>query len=110
LENPEAAIRIFHEVFPQTKNNSLSDDEAVAQDVHVLNKWLASGAAGQRPDFGYGYNYPDQWEFTNVYFKKQGMFESKLPVTESFTNKFIDGCNKFDVNAIKAAAKSYKKG
>lgn len=110
LENPEAAIRIFHEVFPQTKNTSLSDNDAVAQDVHVLKKWLASGAAGQRPGFGYGYNYPDQWEFTSDYFKKQGMFEGKQPAKESFTNKFIDGCNKFDVKAIKAAAQNYKKG
>lgn len=108
LTNPEAAIRIFHEVFPETRNASVEPEQAVAQDSHVLNMWLANGAAGQREGFGYGYNYPDLWEFSAKYFIDQGMLEGRVAIEDAYTNQFIDGCNDFDREAVAAAALNYK--
>lgn len=108
LTNPEAAIRIFHDVFPETRNPAVDEDVAVAQDMHILEMWLANGAAGQREGFGYGHNYPDLWEFSAQYFTDQGLLEGTTSVEAAYTNEFIDACNDFDREAIAAAARDYQ--
>lgn len=104
MANPEAAVKILHEVFPETKSATLSDEEAVANDVNVINIYMANAFKG--PESPWGYNFPVRWEFTRSYYLAQGMFTDPKPAVEHYTNEFIDTCNDFDPAPIEAAAKA----
>ncbi len=103
VSNLPAAIRIFYEVFPQTKPANIDEAESIRRDTHIMNAWLAN--AKPRPGAKIGTSYLDMWEFTRDYYTKSGMLKSPKPIDESVTNRFIDECNRFDAAAIEKQAK-----
>lgn len=104
VSNLPAAIRIFYEVFPQTRPANIDEAEAIRRDTHIMNAWLAN--AKPRPGAKIGTNYLDTWEFTRDYYTKSGMLKSLKSIDESVTNRFIDECNRFDAAAIEKQAKA----
>jgi NitT/TauT family transport system substrate-binding protein len=108
MANPEAAIRILWEVFPQTKATGKTEEEALKDDIKTLEararNWppRAGGVTkwGENSETNYG-AYVD-------FLVKNGVLKEKVPAGDLITNELIDDINKFDAAAIATMAKGYK--
>jgi NitT/TauT family transport system substrate-binding protein len=108
MANPEAAIRILWEVFPQTKPTGKTETDALRDDIKTLEarakNWPPSAGGvtkwGENSETNYG-AYVD-------FLVKNGVLKEKVPATDLITNELIDDINKFDAVAIAAMAKNYK--
>lgn len=101
-ENPEAAIRIFHEVFPETAPAEMTE-KAISDNANILTNWMANGT-GSEEGVPLGWNYPEKWEFSHQYYQDSGRLTDPKPLEEHYTNEFIDACNDFDKEEIRALA------
>ncbi|HET6607434.1 MAG TPA: ABC transporter substrate-binding protein [Rhodopila sp.] len=109
VANPEAAIRILYEVYPQTKPTGKDEATAIRDDVKVLTAreahWsLASGGVtkwGESNMTNYN-NYID-------FLVKWKIVPQKIPADQVVTNDLIDDINaSFDAKKIEAEAKAYQ--
>lgn len=109
MANPEAAIRILYEIYPQTKPTGKDEETAVRDDSKVLRArmahWdLASGGVkrwgeSNVPNFN---NYID-------FLVKWKIAPQKIPADELVTNELIDEINgSFDPKQIEVQAKAWK--
>jgi len=105
--NPEAAIKIFYTVFPQTKPKGVPEDQAVRDDANILKRWMMGGT-GSDTSVPVGWQYPEKWAFTLQHYAALGQIANPKPVTEYYTNEYMKQCNNFDQAKIAAAAASYK--
>jgi len=103
--NPAAAIKIFYEVFPQTKPKGIPDDQAVREDASILKRWMASGT-GADASVPIAWQYPEKWAYTLKYYTDLGNITKPQPVDGYYTNQFIKDCNDFDKEKIRQAAMS----
>lgn len=108
LNNPEAAIRILWEVFPQTRSPGKSEADALRDDV----KTLEARARNWRPEAGgvskWGENSEKNYADYVDFLVKNGVLKQKVPAADLITNDLIDDINKFDAAAIAKQAKGYK--
>jgi NitT/TauT family transport system substrate-binding protein len=108
MANPEAAIKILYEVYPQTK--SLGKDEATAlkEDMKTLaaraENWKLSKAGVSRWGESSIENYGAYIDFM----LKWGVIKQKVDVKDIVTNDLIADINGFDAAQTAAAAKAYK--
>ena len=108
LTNPEAAVRILWEIYPQTKATGKDEATALRDDLKTLEararNWrLEAGGVtkwGENSEANYG-SYVD-------FLLKNGVIKEKVAVTDLITNALIDDINKFDANAVKATAQGYR--
>jgi NitT/TauT family transport system substrate-binding protein len=109
VANPEAAIKILYEVYPQTKPTGKDEATALHDDVKVLQAreahWaLASGGVtkwGESNMTNYN-NYID-------FLVKWKIAPQKIPADEVVTNDLVDDINKsFDAKKVEDMAKAYK--
>ena len=108
MTNPEAAIRILWEVYPQTKATGKDEATALRDDLKTLEararNWrLEAGGVtkwGENSEANYG-AYVD-------FLLKNGVIKEKVAVADLITNALIDDINKFDANAVKAMAQGYR--
>jgi len=108
INNPEAAIRMLWEVFPQTKPTGKTEEVALRDDVNTLlaraKNWrLEAGGVTK-----WGYNSEANYGAYVDFLVKNGVLKEKMPVGDLITNDLIDEINKFDPAAIAAMAKAYK--
>jgi len=108
MANPEAAIRILWEVFPQTKATGKTEEEALRDDI----KTLEARAKNWRLEAGgvtkWGENSEANYAAYVDFLVKNGVLKEKVPASDLITNELIDDINKFDAAAIAAMAKGYK--
>jgi NitT/TauT family transport system substrate-binding protein len=108
MANPEAAIKILYEVFPQTK--SLGKDEATALKEDL--KTLAARAENWKLEKGgvkrWGENNEANYAAYVDFMLKWGIIKEKVPASGLITNDLIDDINKFDAAKTMAEAKAYK--
>ncbi|MFL6937044.1 MAG: ABC transporter substrate-binding protein [Xanthobacteraceae bacterium] len=108
MTNPEAAVRILWEIYPQTKATGKDEATALRDDLKTLEararNWrLEAGGVtkwGENSEANYG-SYVD-------FLVKNGVIKEKVAVTDLITNALIDDINKFDANAIKTTAQGYR--
>jgi NitT/TauT family transport system substrate-binding protein len=106
--NPEAAIRILWEVYPQTK--ALGKDEATAlkDDLRTLEarmkNWRYEPVDGKR----WGDNVEKNYQAYVDWLLAQGVLKAKTDAKDLITNELLDEVNKFDAAAIAKQAKAYK--
>jgi len=108
LANPEAAVRILWEIYPQTKATGKDEATALRDDMKTLEararNWrLEAGGVtkwGENSEANYG-AYVD-------FLLKNGVLKEKVAVSDLITNALIDDINKFDANAVATQAKNYK--
>jgi NitT/TauT family transport system substrate-binding protein len=108
MSNPEAAVRILWEIYPQTKATGKDEATALRDDLKTLEararNWrLEAGGVtkwGENSEANYG-SYVD-------FLVKNGVIKEKVAVTDLITNALIDDINKFDANAVKATAQGYR--
>jgi NitT/TauT family transport system substrate-binding protein len=108
IANPEAAIRILWEVFPQTKATGKSEEEAMRNDVKTLEarakSWRLESVGAKK----WGENLVKNYDAYVDFLIKNGVLKEKVPATDLVTNDLIDDINKFDAAAIEKQAKAWK--
>lgn len=108
MANPEAAVRILWEVYPQTKATGKDEATALRDDVSTLNararSWNYQAVGAKRWGDNVEANYTPYIEWLH----KNGVIKDKIPTSDVITNDLIDDINAFDTPAIQAAAKAYK--
>src|SRR5262249_51641437 len=108
MANPEAAIRILWEVYPQTKPTGKDEATALRDDLITLGarakNWRYEPVDGKRWGDNVEKNYQDYADWLLA----QGILKAKADAKDLVTNELLDEVNNFDVNAVIEAAKGYK--
>jgi len=110
IANPEAAVRILYEVYPQTKPTGKDEATAIRDDVKVLEaraqNWKLDKAGVKK----WGENSLANYGAYADFMLKWGLIKQKVDAKDLVTNELIDEINTFDANAIAAQAKAYQAG
>jgi NitT/TauT family transport system substrate-binding protein len=108
LANPEAAVRILWEVWPQTKATGKDEATALKDDVITLKaravNWQLEPVGAKR----WGDNVQENYQKYMDWLLAQGVIKQKTNATDITTNELLDDINAFDAAAITAQAKAYK--
>jgi NitT/TauT family transport system substrate-binding protein len=108
IANPEAAIRILWEVYPQTR--ALGKDEAAAlkDDLLTLDararNWRYEPVGGKR----WGDNVEANYRAYLEWLIAQGVVKTRIDVKDLITDELLDDVNKFDAEAIRRDARAFK--
>jgi NitT/TauT family transport system substrate-binding protein len=107
LANPEAAVKIVWEVFPQTKPSGKSDAEALRDDVKTLlaraQHWRLEATGVKR----WGESPLADFDAYQDFLVKWSVIPQKVPARDLVTNALIDEINAFDAARIADEAKRY---
>ena len=110
IANPEAAIRILWEVFPQTKPTGKDEATALRDDVKVLQaraqNWRLEKAGVKR----WGENSEANYQAYADFMLKTGIIKQPITAKELVTNELVDEINRFDPEKIAAEARAYRAG
>ena len=111
INNPEAAVRIVYELFPQTKPTGKDEATAVRDDVKVFEArmphLLLEPAGVKKWGESSEKNFRDYAEFLH----KWGVIKQKIDAGDLITNELIDDINRgLDPAKIAAEAKAYRYG
>ncbi|PYM53907.1 MAG: myristoyl transferase [Candidatus Rokuibacteriota bacterium] len=108
LANPEAALRILYEVFPQTKPTGKDEATAIRDDLKVLEaraaNWRLEKAGVKRWGESSEGNYAAYADFM----LKWGLIKQPVPAADLVTNELIGEINRFDAERIAAEARAWK--
>ena len=108
IANPEAAVRILYEVYPQTKPTGKSDEQALRDDVRTLlaraEHWKLEAGGVKR----WGESSLKDFDAYEDFLVKWKVIEAKVPATDLVTNEMIDDVNRFDPARVAAEAKAYR--
>jgi NitT/TauT family transport system substrate-binding protein len=108
IANPEAAVRILWDVFPQTR--ALGKDEATAlkDDLQTLEararNWRYEPVDGKR----WGDNVEANYQAYLTWLLAQGVIKTRTDAKDLVTNELLDEVNKFDAEAVRAQARAYQ--
>jgi NitT/TauT family transport system substrate-binding protein len=101
--NPELAIRLHWQVYPETKPKGKSDEEALREALHVIKtrtwKWLP---ADFHEDKRIGGSTLREWQALVRFVNLQDQIRDANVL---FTNELLDDVNEFDRKAIEDQAK-----
>jgi NitT/TauT family transport system substrate-binding protein len=108
IANPEAAVRIFWEIFPQSKAVGKDEATALRDDVNVLSarirNWkLEAGGATK-----WGESVVANYQAYLDWLLKAGVLKEKAVAGDLVTNDLIDEINAFDVAEVQKMAKDWK--
>ena len=107
LNNPEAAVRIVYEVFPETRPTGKDEATAVREDIKVLEArmphFLLEPAGVRRWGESSEANYRDYIDFL----VKWNVLKQKVETSDLVTNELMDEINRLDVRKVAADAKAY---
>jgi NitT/TauT family transport system substrate-binding protein len=108
INNPEAAVRILYEVFPQVKPTGKDEPTAVRDDIKVLQaripNWKLEKSGVKRWGESSEANYGEYLDFL----LKWGVIKEKVAAQDLITNEIIDEINRFDSGKVVADAKAYR--
>jgi NitT/TauT family transport system substrate-binding protein len=108
IANPEAAIRILWEIYPQTKPTSKDEAVALRDELNIL----ATRIPKWRPEAGgvskWGENSEKNFAAYIAFLERWGVLKQKIPAADLITNDLIAEINDFDQAKIIADAKAYK--
>jgi len=108
LNNPQAAIRMLWEVYPQTRPTGKPENVALKDDVKVLEarmqNWKLERGGVTKWGESSDSNYAAYLEFLH----KWGVIKAKPATAELITNELIADINNFEQAKIAADAKAYK--
>jgi NitT/TauT family transport system substrate-binding protein len=108
INNPEAAVLILYEVFPQARPTGKDEATAIRDDIKVLQaripNWRLEKGGVTRWGESSDANYADYLDFL----RKWGVLKEKLAAEDLITNELIDDINKFDVKKIVADGRAYR--
>ena len=108
IANPEAAVRILWEVFPQTKATGKDEATALKDDVKTLEARAENWKLEKGGVDKWGENSVDNYQAYADFLVKNGVLKQKVDAKDLVTNDLIADVNKFDAKAVEAEAKKYK--
>ena len=108
IANPEAAIRILWEIYPQTKPTGKDEATALKDDIKTLQaraeNWKTEPVGAKR----WGDNVLENHQGYLDWLLKQGISKQKGDAREFLVNDLLGEINDFDQAAIVAEATAYK--
>lgn len=108
MANPEAAIRMVWELYPQTRALGKDAATALKDDLRTLEarakNWRYEPVDGKR----WGDNVEKNYQAYVDWLMAQGVLKAKVEVKDLITNELLDEVNQFDAQAIAREAKAYK--
>ena len=108
IANPEAAIRILWEVYPQTKPTGKDEATALRDDLITLEarakNWRYEQVDGKR----WGDNVEANYQAYLDWLLEQGIIKAKTDAKDIITNELLDDAINFDEKAVIDEAKAYK--
>ena len=108
ITNPEAAIRILYEVFPQTKPTGKDEATAIRDDAKVLPARIQNGKLEKAGVKRWGENSEANYGACAQFMLKWGIIKQPVEARDLITNELIDEINRFDPHQVAAEAKAYK--
>jgi len=108
MSNPEAAIRILWEVFPQTKATGKDEATALRDDIKTLEARARSWRLESGGVTKWGENSEANYAAYVDFLTQNGVLKEKVAVSDLITNDLIADINKFDPSEIATQAKNYK--
>ena len=108
INNPEAAVRMLYEVFPQAKPTGKDETTAISDDIKVLQaripNWRLENAGVTR----WGESSEARCTQYLDFLLKWGVIKEKVGAQDLITNELIDEIDRFDSNRVAADAKVYR--
>ncbi|MEO8159587.1 MAG: ABC transporter substrate-binding protein [Betaproteobacteria bacterium] len=108
IANPEAAIRILWEVYPQTKPIGKDEATALRDDLKVLEARIQNWRLDKGGVTKWGESSEHNYSAYVDFLQKWGIIKEKVPVRDLITNDLIGEINALDGGKIIAEAKAYK--
>jgi len=108
MNNPEAAIRILYEVFPQARPTGKDEVTAIRDDIKVLQARIANWRLENAGVPRWGESSEARCAQYLDFLRKWGVIKEKLGVHDVVTNELIDEINNFDPNRVAAEAQAYR--
>jgi NitT/TauT family transport system substrate-binding protein len=108
MANPEAAIRILYEVFPQTRSTGKDEATAIHDDELTMNARAANWKLEKGGVARWGESNMDNYAAYLDFLLKYGVIKQKADAKELVTNDLIADINTFDPAKVAAEAKAYK--
>ncbi len=108
MANPEGAVKILYEVYPQTKPSGKTDEQALRDDVKTLlaraEHWKLEAGGVKR----WGESSIKDFDAYEDFLVRWKVIQQKVPVTDVVSNELIDEVNRFDAAAVAAEARAWK--
>jgi NitT/TauT family transport system substrate-binding protein len=108
VTNPEAAVRIHWEHYPESKPTGIPEEQALKEAVHLLESRLPKYAIEGREVEKFGGFTEAEWNDTREFLYANGVIMEKLDIDEYYTTDLVDQINDFDAASIIEQAKAYK--
>ncbi len=108
INNPEAAVRLFYEAYPQLKPTGMDEAAANTSALRQLKALLHVFPLEQSNVTRWGESSLPNFDAYADFLLKWGVAKQKVPATDLVTNDLIDDINKFDMAAIVAQARATK--
>lgn len=105
MANPEAAVRITWKTYPETASKN-PDPAAAIQEGIAVNQGRLSIWNSPKAGDKHGVLIGTDWEHLVKFLADQGILKGKMPIDRVLTNDFIADINKYDRQAVIAAAKT----
>lgn len=107
LANPEAAVRILWEAYPQTRSTGKDEATALKDDIKVLlaraESWKLERSGAKR----WGENIEKDYGAYAGFLRKWGVVQDTPKASDLVTNDLIAEINDFDAAKVIAEAKRY---
>jgi NitT/TauT family transport system substrate-binding protein len=108
IANPEAAVKILYEVFPQTKPTGKDEATAIRDDVKVLAARIVNWKLDKAGVKRWGENSEANYAAYADFMLKYNIIKEKVAAKDLVTNDLIADVNRFDAAKVAAEAKAYK--
>jgi NitT/TauT family transport system substrate-binding protein len=110
IANPEAAVQIVYDVFPQTKPVGKDDATALREDTKILQARIQNWKLDKGGVKRWGENSEANYGAYVDFLLKWGVIKERVDAKDVVTNELIDEINRFDAAKIAAEAKAWKPG
>jgi NitT/TauT family transport system substrate-binding protein len=108
IANPEAAIRILWEIYPETKPTGIDEATALHEAVKTLGARIANLKLEKSGVSKWGESSEKNYSAYSDFMQKWAVTKEKIPANELITNDLIDEINNFNQADVIAAAKAYR--
>jgi NitT/TauT family transport system substrate-binding protein len=108
IANPAAAVRIMHELWPQTVPDGVAQATALHNDLVTLQARIPSWRLQAGGVTQWGESAPANYDAYLAFLVKNGALAHAVPTADLVTNALIPAINDFDAAAIARQARAYK--
>ena len=107
IANPEAAVRIFYEVFPQGRPTGKDEATAIRDDTRVLAARIQNWRLERSGATRWGENSEANYAAYLDFLLGLGVLKDRVSAKDLVTYDLIDEINRFDPGRIAAEARAY---